>query len=179
MVDYATAHLGTNVLTSGLTVAAMGLLVYAALHDLAVRTVPNWVPAMLLLLGICMRLADHSLLDAVIVSVASFAVLFVIWLLGGMGGGDVKLWGATVLLIPPLLQPELAFVLHVVILGGLLAICYLLLCFFIPKPKASRGGGYLRRALRAEAWRIGRRAPLPYACAIAGGAIVTFFPLSL
>ena len=74
-------------LTSGLTLAATALLVYAALHDFAVRTVPNWVPAALLLLGICMRLADHSLLDAVGVAVASFAVLFVIWLLGGMGGG--------------------------------------------------------------------------------------------
>jgi prepilin peptidase CpaA len=167
------------VLTSGLTWAAIALLVYAALHDFAVRTVPNWVPAVLLLLGICLRLADHSLLDAVAVAVASFAALFVIWLLGGMGGGDVKLWAATVLLIPPLLQPELAFILRVVVLGGVLAICYLLLCFFVPKPKASRSGGCLRRVLRTEAWRIGRRAPLPYACAIASGAIVTFFPLPL
>jgi prepilin peptidase CpaA len=174
--DYAAIYVGENVLTSGLTFAAIGLLVYAALHDLAVRTVPNWVPAMLALLGICLRLADHSLLDAAIISAASFGVLFVIWLLGGMGGGDVKLWAATVLLIPPLLQPELAFVLRVVVLGGLLAVCYLVLCFLIPKPKASRDGGHLRRVLRTEAWRIGRRAPLPYACAIAGGAIATFFP---
>jgi prepilin peptidase CpaA len=169
--------MGENLLISGLTFAAMGLLIYAALHDLAVRTVPNWVPAVLLLLGVCLRLADHSLLDAAIVSVASFAVLFIIWLLGAMGGGDVKLWAATALLIPPLLQPELAFVLRVVVLGGLLAVCYLLLSITIPKPKASRDGGCFRRVLRTEAWRIGRRAPLPYACAIAGGAIANFFPL--
>ncbi|MDE8346891.1 MAG: hypothetical protein POH28_12075, partial [Acidocella sp.] len=89
------------------------------------------------------------------------------------------LWAASALLIPPLLQPELAFILRVVLSGGALAILYLGLCRVVPRPRAVRGGGLLRRVLRAEAWRIGRGAPLPYACAIAGGAISTFLPLSL
>ncbi|HUW80714.1 MAG TPA: prepilin peptidase [Acidocella sp.] len=166
-------------LTIGLSILASGLLVYAALHDLAARTVPNWLPAVLLLLGICARLADHSLLSGLIISGVTFVILFVIWMLGAMGGGDVKLWAATVLLIPPFLHPELTFFLRVVLFGGVLALVYLALCRIIPKPHASRDGGLLRRALRAEAWRIGRRAPVPYACAIAGGAIVTLLPLSL
>jgi prepilin peptidase CpaA len=36
----------------------------------------------------------------------------------------------------------------------------------------------VRRVLRAEAWRINRRGPLPYAFAIAGGAILTLLPIS-
>jgi prepilin peptidase CpaA len=124
-------------------------------------------------------LIDHSLLNGLAIAAVTFAVLFVIWLLGAMGGGDVKLWAATALLIPPMLQPELAFVLRVVVFGGVLAILYLSLRLLVPKPRASRPSGLLPRVLRAEAWRICRRAPLPYACAIAGGAIVTLLPLSL
>jgi prepilin peptidase CpaA len=169
-------------LTAVLAIGAAGLLVYAALHDLAARTVPNWLPIALLLLGLCARLSDHTLFSGLIVAGCTFVVLFVIWLLGAMGGGDVKLWAATVLLIPPLLQPELDFFLRVVVFGGVLAVLYLSLGLFVSKPKGAHGGGLLRRLLRAEAWRISKRAPrapLPYACAIASGAIVTLLPLSL
>ncbi len=165
-------------LAAALTVLASALLLYAALHDLAARTVPNWLPAMLLALGLCARLADHSLLSGMIVAVSMFVLLFLLWIMGAMGGGDVKLWAATALLVPPLLQPQLAFFERVVVFGGVLAIFYLCLWPLMRKPRASRNGGRLRRVLRAEAWRICRKAPLPYACAIAGGAIVTLLPLT-
>ena len=165
-------------LTAVLSIGAAGLLVYAALHDLAARTVPNWLPLTLLVLGFCARLADHTLFAGLAVAGVAFAVLFIVWLLGAMGGGDVKLWAATALLIPPLLQPELAFFLRVVVFGGILALLYLSLGFVVHKPQGLKTGGLLRRLLRAEAWRISRRASLPYACAIAGSAIVTLLPLS-
>jgi prepilin peptidase CpaA len=144
--------------------------------------VPNWLPASLLGLGLVSRLADHSLLAGLIVCGATFAVLFGIWMVGAIGGGDVKLWAATALLIPPVLQPELAFFLHVVILGGALALVYLGLCFVVPKPRAvscwPARRGIIARVLRVEVWRIGRRAPLPYAFAISAAAIMTLLPIS-
>jgi prepilin peptidase CpaA len=160
-----------------LAVAAF-LLVYAALHDFAARTVPNWLSLFLLFLGFAVRLLDHTLLAGLAVFAATFAVLFVIWLLGAMGGGDVKLWAATAVLIQPSLRPELMFFLRVIFLGGALALLYLGLCLVISKPRASHAGGLMRRVLRVEAWRISRRAPLPYACAIAGSAILTLLPFS-
>jgi prepilin peptidase CpaA len=166
-------------LTTGLTLLASALLLYAALHDLGVRTVPDWLWIGLLVLGCGARLADHSFLIGAAVAACTFVVLFVVWLLGAMGGGDVKLWAATVLLIPPLLQLELAFFMHVVIFGGVLAVVYLCLWPMVRKPAASRAGGLLRRMARAEVWRMSRRGPLPYACAIAGGALVTLLPLTL
>lgn len=165
-------------LTAILAILATGLLVYASLHDLAARTVPNWLSACLLLIGLVLRLADHALLAGIAVGAVTFAVLAVIWMLGAIGGGDVKLWAASALLVPPLLQPELAFFLRVLFYGGVLAVVYLIVWRLVPRPRASRAGGRLRRVLRAEAWKIGKRAPLPYACAIAGGAIVTLLPLS-
>ncbi len=154
------------------------LLVYAALHDLAARTVPNWLPVALLVIGLAARFADHTLVDGLLVAACTFAVLFALWILGLMGGGDVKLWAASALLIQPLLQSELNFILDVVLAGGVLALVYLVLFRLIKRPRASREGGLVRRALRAEAWRIFRRAHLPYACAIAGGALVSLLPLS-
>ncbi len=159
-----------------LAVPAAGLLGYAALHDLAVRTVPNWLPGLVLLLGICARLLDHDLLSGLIVAAVAFAVLFCIWVAGAMGGGDVKLWAATVLLVPPGWQPQFAFFVNVVLAGGLLALLYLGLSLVVPRPRATLQGSRLRRFLRVEQWRIGRRGPLPYACAIAAGAIAALIP---
>lgn len=159
-----------------LAVPAAGLLGYAALHDLAVRTVPNWLPALVLLLGICARVLDHDLLSGVVVAAIAFTVLFCIWVAGLMGGGDVKLWAATVLLVPPGWQPQFAFFINVVLAGGLLALLYLGLSLVVPRPRATLQGGRLRRFLRVEQWRIGRRGPLPYACAIAAGAIAALLP---
>jgi prepilin peptidase CpaA len=165
-----------------LSVPAAALLVYAALHDLAARTVPNWLPLALLGIGVALRLIDHSLLLGLMACLLTFLLLFGIWVLGAVGGGDVKLWAAAALLVPPTLQPEALFFLRTVVLGGGLALLYLGLCFVVPKPRAPRQQaarpGFIRRVLRAEAWRIGRRAPLPYAFAISGSALMTLLPPS-
>jgi prepilin peptidase CpaA len=141
--------------------------------------VPNWLPAVLLVIGICARLLDHSLPSGLIAASVAFVLLFCIWAAGAMGGGDVKLWAATILLVPPMWRLQLTFFLDVVMLGGLLALVYLLLSVVVPRPRAPRRVGYLHRFLRAEQWRISRRGPLPYACAIAGGAIAAILPSAL
>ncbi len=166
------------VLPAAISAAAVCILAYAALHDLAVRTVPNCLCVGLFSLGVLLRLTEHSLLDGLLMSAGTFLILFIIWALGAIGGGDVKLWAATALLIPPLWTPALWFFLRVIMFGGLLAIVYLLLCLVVRRPRASQAGGLLRRLARAEAWRISRRGPLPYALAISGSAILTLLPLS-
>ncbi len=185
-----------------LDILAIALLSYAALHDLAARTVPNWLPLCIAAVGCLARLADHSLLAALGIAGGTFLILFGIWTAGAVGGGDVKLWAATALLITPQWQPEINFFLRVVMFGGSLAVAYLVLWLCLPKRTSRKGGlaspreggllrpreggllrpregGLLRRVLRAEAWRIGRRGPVPYAFAIAGGAIVALLPSSL
>jgi prepilin peptidase CpaA len=141
--------------------------------------VPDWLSAAMLILGVGLRLLDHGLLDALIIAGITFTVLFMLWLLGFMGGGDVKLWTATVFIVPPIVQPEINFCLYITTFGGALALLYLLLGRLIRRPLASRQGALWRRALRVEAWRISNRGPLPYACAIAFGAFATLLPLSL
>lgn len=159
--------------------AAAVFLIYAAFHDLAVRTIPNWVPVLLLALGAGIRLLSHDLLPALGVAFALFLLLLLIWSAGLMGGGDVKLWAASALLIPPSWQAEFIFVANVMLLGGGLAILYLLLSLVVRRPAASCAGTHLRRVFRTELWRISRRAPLPYACAIAGGTLAVLLPHTL
>lgn len=165
-------------LSLGLTGCAVLLLFWAALHDLAARTVPNILPAALLAIGICIRMIDHSLLPGLAVAAIAFLALFVVWLTGAIGGGDVKLWSASVLLIPPYWQPEFSCFMRILLAGGALALIYLSLRMVVSRPQAARSGGLAARVLRAEAWRISRKAPLPYAFAIAGGTIMTLLPIS-
>jgi prepilin peptidase CpaA len=174
-------------MTPILALVAAGLLLYAAWHDLAARTVPNWLPVLLVCLGIGLRLVDHHLLAALVIGVVTFVILFGVWLLGAMGGGDVKLWAATALLIPPGLQPDINFFFTVVLIGGALALVYYGLSWILRPARAAAAPGAIAegapahlpaRVWRAEIWRIRKRAPLPYALAIAGGALLTFLPLS-
>jgi prepilin peptidase CpaA len=161
-----------------LTAAAIALLICAALHDLAVRTVPNLVSVSILILGLSLRLIDHSLPESLGVATCCFMALALLWRAGFIGGGDVKLWSATVLLIPPHWQAECSFFYRVLLGGGILAVIYLSLRFVIQRPRPSRAGSLLQRVMRAEAWRICRRGPLPYAFAIASGAILSLLPVS-
>jgi prepilin peptidase CpaA len=148
------------IMTSCLAGLAAVLLVYAAWHDIAARTVPNWLPVLLCGFGIGLRLFDHHLMTGLLIAGFTFVILFAVWLLGAMGGGDVKLWAASVLLIPPGLQPEMNFFFSVVLLGGVLAVLYYAL---LGRAAAAQPGAHAasaRAAGRALAYSPPRAAAL-------------------
>ena len=148
---------------------AVGLLLAAAVSDLAFRLVPNWLPALLAVDGAALRLADGTLLTGAAAALAVFAGCVLLWRFRLMGGGDVKLFGAAALAVP---LPA-SFVATAVLAGGLLALLYLLLRRVVPRPAAARPCGLLRRTLRMEQHRIRTGHSLPYCCAIAFGAAAT------
>ena len=66
----------------------------AMIDDLARRQIANWIPLSALAAGFGWQIGQSGLsglLYAGIGKVAGFAVFLVFYLLGGMGGGDVKL----------------------------------------------------------------------------------------
>ena len=66
----------------------------AMIDDLARRQIANWIPLSALAAGFGWQIGQsglNGLLYAGIGTVAGFAVFLVFYLLGGMGGGDVKL----------------------------------------------------------------------------------------
>jgi prepilin peptidase CpaA len=156
-------------------VAGLLLIVLAALHDIAVRTVPNWVGLALLPLGVIARVISGDLLLGVGVAAAVFAVAVALWLFRIMGGGDTKLLGAIALLAPP--DRMIALLLAIALCGGVLALFYLIMSYVVTRPRAGRPQTILARIAKAERWRLSRRGPLPYAVAIAGGSVLSLSSL--
>jgi prepilin peptidase CpaA len=157
-------------LTELMSALAVLLLLLAAAQDIQARLIPNWVSLALGLAGLSLRVASGELGLGLGVALAVFAVAFLAWRIGLMGGADVKLLAAAALLVPPSEVP--ALVLLIALWGGVLAILYLTLrpLLRLARSQVARPAGRLRRVLRAEAWRIRRGGPLPYAVAIAAGA---------
>jgi prepilin peptidase CpaA len=149
-------------------VATLGLLGFAAIHDLGFRTVPNAVPAGLLACGVLRHVAQSDLPTAMLPAAVVLIGAYAVWRFGLFGGADAKLLGATALVLP---QGTVAgFILGTALAGGALALSFLALGLMIPRTAGPRPHGLLARAARAEAWRLRRRGPLPYAVAIAAGA---------
>jgi len=146
-------------------------LVAAALHDVASRTIPSAFSLAVGLAGVALRLHAGDLAPALAAAALVFALAMFAWRLGALGGGDVKLLAAAALLPPPSLVPDL--LVTVALCGGLLALLVLALRPLAPRAAGPRPRSLLARTLRAEAWRLRRRGPLPYAVAIAGGALLT------
>ncbi|MFT8540380.1 A24 family peptidase [Acetobacter sp.] len=145
---------------------AYALLCYAMWVDIRVREIPDWVSLGLLVLAILNGAAIHWV--SLVCGGLIYLLLFFLWSVGVMGGGDVKLIAATSLFFMP--YEQLIFLLNIGLAGGVLAVLYL----FGRKrlPIISKRTTKIR-VLRVEVWRIRRGAPLPYAVAIAVGFIMT------
>lgn len=147
-------------------------LVAAALCDLAFRLIPNALAVLVALSGAALRLAEgfSALALGLALAIAFGAALLPAWRRGLLGGGDLKLLAACALLLPA--ASFAPFLLATALAGGAIALVHIGLRPLLPArlPPAPRGAALPRRLLRAEAWRI-RRGTLPYAAAIAAGAI--------
>jgi prepilin peptidase CpaA len=160
-----------------LSVAGAGILIAAAVHDLAVRTAPNWMAVALAAVGLTARGIDGSLPSALLAGLIVFCTAAFCWRRGWLGGADVKLLGATALIVPP--ASVYSLVTLVALSGGVLALIYIGLRRLVPVPQSIRPDTLFARILRVEFRRIRRGGPLPYACAIAVGAVVILSKVSL
>ena len=149
------------------------ILLGAVPNDIAFRTVPNWMPAMLLALGIGIRTLDGGLALGLLACALILLGAGFCWRRGWMGGGDVKLLAACGVLVPPGLSGVM--LLDVALAGGALALLYLALGQVLAPPAAACPPGRLRSILWAERHRIHSRSPLPYASAIAAGALLVLY----
>ncbi len=140
------------------------------LNDVAFRTVPNWMPAILLALGTGIRAQDGGLVPGLLAGVLILLGAGFCWRRGWMGGGDVKLLAACGVLSPP--GHSGVMLLGVALAGGALALMYLALGRVLATPAPVRPAGRLRGILWEEGQRIYSRSSMPYASAIAVGAML-------
>ena len=150
------------------------LLVLAALHDVAARTIPNWASLGIALLGVILRASQGQLVGGLTLGLVVFLVATLCWLRGWMGGGDVKMLAAVAIFVPPVHVGDL--LVCITLAGGVVGLCYLATKFTmrslkLPALVRSRPRHLLGRVLRAERWRLLRGASLPYASAICAGTL--------
>src|SRR5262245_36924792 len=112
--------------------AMTSLLMIAALKDVAVRSIPDFVPIGLVALGITARIASHDAIAALAASSVVFIIGALCWRQGWLGGGDVKLGAACAWLMAPVLVPK--FVLLTALAGGGLAGLYLIVGWLAKRP---------------------------------------------
>jgi prepilin peptidase CpaA len=161
----------TGILHSIILFAAATALLFAAAHDVAVRTVPNGLSLLVAAAGLGLNVLDGQLGRALLSGGLVFAGAWYCWRRGWIGGGDVKLLGACAVLVPPAVVPEL--ILSTAIAGGVLALCYVVLARVLPGDATPRPAILIRRVWRVERRRIRRGLSLPYSCAIAAGVLLT------
>lgn len=158
-------HLATRAVLIGTEILLLG----AAVHDVATRTVPNMVPLVILLAGAVLRVLQGGLELGLLAAAIVFLVTAFCWRRGWMGGADVKLATASALVVPPGLVPSLALAISMA--GGALILIYLAMRPLVGRPKPGRPVGFVARIWRVERRRIRRLESLPYASAIAAGAL--------
>jgi prepilin peptidase CpaA len=135
---------------------AVGLA--ASIEDIAFRRVSNWIPAAGLVCGLWWHTGVagwRGVLTAAAGAAAGFGVFLIFYLLGGMGGGDVKLMAGLGSLLGAGRLVEAA--LWTAAAGGLMAVGFLAV-----------------RALRRKPERDAES--IPYAPAIAIGAWLSLIP---
>jgi prepilin peptidase CpaA len=151
-----------------LMLAAM-LLIGAALHDIAARTIPNWIPVALGFDGLALQVLHGDWLLSLAAGLAVFVTAALLWRRGLIGGGDVKLLGAAAIVVSAGLT--VSMLVAVSLAGGVLAVLYWILSRVVGPPGAVRPAHRLARIARVERRRIRQCRSLPYACAIASGAL--------
>lgn len=145
--------------------------VAAVADDLWRRQISNWISCSAFAAGMALQIAEHGgrgALTALAGSAAGAGVFLVFYLLGGMGGGDVKLMAGfgAVLGVTRLLEAAL----WTAGCGGLMALAVLTF-------RALRQVWLRRTADPASAALSGRAADsIPYAPAIAAGVWLSLVP---
>jgi prepilin peptidase CpaA len=140
--------------------------VAAAADDLARRRIANWIPALALAGGLGWQIAQHGWwggLYALGGAAAGFGVFLIFYLLGGMGGGDIKLMTGFGALLGAGRLLEAA--LWTAAIGGLLALGVLVF-----RGLRQRAGGASPAGASSDS--------IPYAPAIALGVWLSLVPKS-
>jgi prepilin peptidase CpaA len=146
----------------------------AVIEDVACRRISNWIPLSAFAAGLlwqCVRFGWRGAMSALLGTVTGFSVFLIFYLLGGMGGGDVKLMAGfgAVLGVKKLLEAAL----WTAACGGMLAAVVI-------AASAIRGfwKSYRAPAATTEGASRGVQSAqsIPYAPAIAAGVWLSLVP---
>ncbi len=142
-------------------------LLFAACHDVATMTIPNWVSVAFVLVfplaGVAVGLTPAQIGLHLLAGLIGFAVCIGLFALGVFGGGDAKLLPAVLVWMGP--AAWLPYIYGIALTGGLLAVLLLISRRFVPETVVP---GFLQRSFV-------KGPGIPYAVAIGLGAIWAMF----
>ena len=154
---------------TALTWVSLAVGLSASVEDLARRRISNWIPVTAAAAGVGIHIYANGwkgALSAALGLAAGFFVFLIFYLLGGMGGGDVKLMAGFGAIVG--IERLLPAALWTAGIGGMIACAVL----------AVRACRRWRRAgsNAVEAAETEREKSIPYAPAIAMGALLSLVP---
>lgn len=152
------------------------VLAIASYSEMTRKIIPNWLTLSGVLCGVVLGYlpGGNTFLASLGGLGIGFGVLFVVYVFGGMGGGDVKLMGAAgALLGYPLIVPTLFYT---AVIGGIMAI----VCLVWKGNLWARFKGMTSRLKKSgeDSTEDGPRAQplsIPYGLAIVSGCFMTMF----
>ena len=159
-----------NQVASALVLAVV--LTIAVYHEVLARRIPNGLTYTAMIVGVSLAWSGGgtSVFASVAGLVAGFGFLFVFFLFGGVGGGDVKLMGAAGALMGfSRIQSAIVFT---AILGGVMAVLYLVWHRDFWGYLTSRVNRILPGKTSAHAGVKRPEIAVPYGLAIAGGCLL-------
>jgi len=148
---------------------SLAIGVSASVEDLAWRRISNWIPLTAAAAGIAIHLYANGwkgALDAGLGMVAGFLVFLIFYVLGGMGGGDVKLMAGFGAIVG--IERILPAALWTAGIGGIIAGSVLAVRGLKRWRRRSDGSGSEHETERDKS--------IPYAPAIAMGALLSLVP---
>lgn len=149
-------------------IAAFSLTLFAAYSDYKLFIIPNWISIALCILYPIAVLTSPVEIDwfwSLVICGIVFVVGFTLYILGGLGGGDVKLLSALCLWAGLTSLP--LFLLATVIAGGFLVPVIL----YREIKKMPEDSGSIRRKIKTA---LRARLQIPYGVAIAIGSTLIF-----
>ena len=160
-------------LSVSLVTAGMALLAISAWTDVRARRIPDLCAGAMAVLGVAYKLQSgwYTAAFSVITALLLFFLLFMAFVRGYVGGGDVKLATAVALWLSP---PQCyTFLVVSAFFGGGMALVYLATRFLRPLPPTGENKAAVAREgegmFMAEYRRMRAGAPLPYGLALAVG----------
>jgi prepilin peptidase CpaA len=148
---------------------ALAVGIAAVVEDVAHRRISNWIPCAAFISGLGLQTwlnGWHGLGSALIGTLTGFGVFLLFYVLGGMGGGDVKLMAGFGALLGGWKVLEAA--LWTAGCGGVFAVMFL--AFRWLRSQLSR------QEAAAETGAASRADSIPYAPAIAAGVWLSLVP---
>lgn len=150
------------------------MLLSGAIWDLSFRKVPNFFSFVYLVIAFYLQIFLFFSCISFLYSSIIFLFGLMFWRHGFVGAADVKLIASFSLLLPPHRVSD--FLVYMFLSGGILAFFYIILGRFLHAPKPSnRTTSFPIRLYRVAKWRLVRKAPFPYAVAIAVSGIITLW----